>query len=85
MPPVPANVRVYGAFTLPFVSVDVEIASEATTLSVRLLVAVRWVGAVESVTVTDSVLLPAAVGVPVMAPVDAFTLKPAGRPVTAHA
>ena len=67
--------------TTPPGSAFVEIASVATTVSVRLLVMVRCVGVVESVTVTTTVLAPEAVGDPDMAPVEASSVKPAGRPV----
>ncbi len=50
-------------------------------MSDRFLVAVRCAGAVESVTVIDTVLVPAVVGVPLIAPVDASMVNPAGRPV----
>ena len=46
----------------------------------EVAVAVRWVGLVESVTVIVGVLVPAAVGVPEMAP-EELMLRPAGRPV----
>ena len=84
MPPVAAREALYAEPTTAFVNDVVEMATGATTTIVRLLVAVIAVGVVESVTVTDTVLLPAAVGVPVMAPVDAFTVRPAGSPVAAH-
>ena len=47
----------------------------------RLAVALRWVGLVESVTVTTAVLLPAVVGLPPITPVDALMLRPVGSPV----
>jgi hypothetical protein len=40
----------------------------------------RWLGVLESVTVIDGVLVPAAVGVPEMAP-EELMLRPAGSPV----
>jgi hypothetical protein len=40
----------------------------------------RWLGVLESVTVIEGVLVPAAVGVPEMAP-EELMLRPAGRPV----
>ncbi len=43
------------------------------------LVAVCTVGAVESVTSTEKLVVPEAVGVPDMVPVDAFKVSPAGR------
>jgi len=45
----------------------------------RDLVAVCAVGAVESVTLTVKLLVPEAVGVPEIAPVDAFSVNPAGK------
>ena len=44
------------------------------------VVVLRWVGVVELVTVIEGVLVPAAVGVPEMAP-DELMLRPAGSPV----
>ena len=40
----------------------------------------RWLGVLESVTVIEGVLVPAAVGVPEIAP-EELMLKPAGSPV----
>jgi len=51
---------------------------EAEITIERALVAVRAVGVVESVTVTVKSEVPAAVGVPVMIPVESSRLKPAG-------
>ena len=50
----------------------------------RVTVKVRRVGAVESVTVMDALVVPSTVGVPEIIPVDAAMVKPAGRPVAAH-
>ena len=52
----------------------------------RLAVAVLAVGVSESVTVTVKFTVPDTVGVPVIAPVDEFRLRPAGKlpVVTAH-
>lgn len=63
----------------------VVIASFGFTVIVSCLVAVCGVGVSPSVTVTVNVALEA-VGVPVIAPVDVFSVKPAGRlpVVTAH-
>jgi hypothetical protein len=41
-------------------------------------------GAVESVTVMATLLVPAIVGAPLSAPVDALRISPAGNPVPAH-
>ena len=54
----------------------------ATTVTGNVLLALRWVGLAPSVTVTFTVAAPAAVGVPVIAPVEALMASPAGRPVT---
>jgi len=54
------------------------------TVNDRLFVAVRGVGSVESVTVTVTVLVPAAVGVPVICPVLALIVSPAGNPAAPH-
>jgi hypothetical protein len=45
----------------------------------RFLVAVCGVGVSESVTVTVKFVVPEAVGVPVIAPVEAFSESPFGR------
>jgi hypothetical protein len=42
---------------------------------------VKWVGVVLSVTVTVPDVVPITVGVPVIAPVEAFSVNPAGRVV----
>jgi hypothetical protein len=53
-------------------------------LNERLLLAVRGVGLVESVTVTATVLVPAPLGVPLITPVDVFNVNPAGNPFAAQ-
>jgi hypothetical protein len=45
-----------------------------------LVVTLRWLGVLESVTVIEGVLVPAAVGVPEIAP-EELMLRPAGSPV----
>ena len=57
----------------------------ATTVTGNVLLALRWVGLKESVTVTTMLAAPATVGVPVMAPVLGLIDNPAGRPVAVHA
>ena len=55
------------------------VSEAGETVSVRFAVCVR-AGLLESVTLkAKGVLVTAAEGVPVMAPVDAFRAKPAGR------
>jgi hypothetical protein len=80
VPPVAATVVEYGVFWMPLGNVAVVIFSGATIVSEKLTVAVRCVGSVESVAVIATVFTATTVGVPVIAPVDAFMLKPAGRP-----
>jgi len=56
------------------------------TTMLRFAVAVLAVGVSESVTVTVKFVVPEAVGVPEMAPVEAFRIRPAGKlpVVTVH-
>ena len=86
MPPLPARVALYGVPTWPFGSAVVVITSAAgATVSVRV---VDWLsaGLLESVTLKVSdTLLAACVGVPVIAPVDGVSTRPAGSvPVRDH-
>ena len=69
---------------MPFGSDDVVIVSCPVIVSDRLLLAVRCVGFVESVTVTTTVPELAPCGVPLMTPLDGSMLRPAGRPVADH-
>src|SRR4051812_8914775 len=81
VPPVAAKVAPYD---VPVIAGDNElvvIVSGATTAMVSVFVAVRRVGLVESVTVIVTVLVPSVVGVPVIAPVEALSARPAGRPI----
>ena len=50
-------------------------------VSERFFVVLRCVGSVESVTVTATVKVPEAVGVPLITPVEAAIVRPAGKPV----
>ena len=75
----------YAAPVTPPVRDVVVMTSGATIVSDRFLVAVRCVGFVESVTVTATVLVPVAVGVPPMTPLAASMLNPAGKPEADHA
>ena len=84
LPPVAASVRLYATPTTPSGREAVVMASCGVVVNERLAVAVRCVGEVESVTVTDTVLVPAVVGVPVIAPVEALIDRPVGRPVAAQ-
>ena len=84
VPPFAATVvAVYTAPTIPPGNDVVVIASGVTIVMDRLAVAVRWVGLVESVTVIAAVLVPAALGVPVITPV-ALIESPAGKPVAVN-
>ncbi len=84
-PPVAASVTpAYAVFTTPDGSDVVVIANWPAMLIDSVLVALRWVGLVESVTVIVTVLDPAVVGAPVIAPLEASMLRPAGRPVADH-
>lgn len=81
VPPVAATVALYAAPALPPGNDAVVMVGGAMIVIARLAVAVRCVGLVESVTVTTAVLAPAVVGLPLMTPVEALMLRPAGRPV----
>jgi hypothetical protein len=83
LPPDPASVAAYAEFTAPFGSEVVPIASAGAITSGRFFVAVVC-DALESLTVTETLLVPAAVGVPLIAPVVAFRVRPAGSPVAIH-
>ena len=50
-------------------------------VSDNVLVAVKCVGEVESVTVMTTLLVPVAVGFPVIVPLEGSMLNPLGRPV----
>jgi hypothetical protein len=50
-----------------------------TVMESALVVTLRWLGVLESVTVIEGVLVPAAVGVPEIAPAE-LILRPAGSP-----
>ena len=71
-------------FTTPDGSEDVVMVSCPTIVSEKLLLAVRWFGLVESVTVIFTVLVAAEFVVPLMAPLDGSILRPAGNPVADH-
>ena len=60
-------------------------ASGATIVTGNVLLTLKWVGLVASVTVTTMLAAPAAVGVPVMAPVLGSIDNPPARPVAVHA
>ena len=67
--------------TIPSASVVVVILRGAAMVRDRDLVAVAFVGLVESVTVTTTVLAPAEDGVPLITPVKGSMLSPAANPV----
>ncbi len=66
--------------TTPLGKDAVVTVSDVEMLSVRFLVAVRCVGLLESVAVMTTVALPADVGAPLITPVDALMVNPAGKP-----
>jgi len=72
------NVCEYACPTVPFARLDVVIWSWATMTIESAFVAVR-AGFPESVALTVKLEVPAAVGVPETAPVDAFRVRPDGR------
>ena len=79
MPPVAATVVLYGVPTVPFGRLPVEMASGgAVTVMLSDLVAVAPLA---SVTVTEALKVPVAVGVPLMVPVEAPIANPPGRPL----
>jgi hypothetical protein len=69
---------------IPAGSVAVVIARAGAIVIARFLLALDRVGLVESVTVILTVLAPNAVGVPLIAPVEAFRDRPRGNPVADH-
>jgi hypothetical protein len=85
----PADIKVapgYGTLSCPSGN-DVVVTTSAPEVKVidRLACATCAVGVPESVAVTATVDVPAGpVGVPLTAPVDAFSDNPAGRPVCDH-
>jgi hypothetical protein len=81
VPPLAATVALYAVPTVPPGSDAVVMLTGATMVIDRFAVAVKCVGLVESVAVIDAVVVPAVVGFPVIAPVDALIPNPAGRPV----
>ena len=80
MPPPDTSAALYAVPTWPFGSVEVVMTNAAGEMvSAKLAVWVRT-GLLESVTLNVSgVALAVAVGVPVMAPVAALSVKPAGN------
>jgi hypothetical protein len=79
VPPVDASVWEYGVPTAPFGSDAVVMVNWAAMVSVRFAVAV-CAGDPESVALKVSGVAPAvAVGVPLIRPVDAFSVNPAGK------
>lgn len=61
--------------------VVVMVSAAALIVSVNVLDALCGVGDDESVTVTVTLLVPAAVGVPVICPVPGLTVRFAGKPM----
>lgn len=73
-----------GPAIVKFDGVSVAPMRAELTVNDSVLVAVRGVGKVASVTVTVTVLVPAAVGVPVICPVFGLIVRFAGKPVALH-
>ncbi len=85
VPPVAKTVALYGWPAVPEgSSVVVIVMGGGAMLRDRFALALRAVGVVESVTLIVTFPLLAAVGVPVMAPVEALIESPAGSPVADH-
>ena len=84
MPPVAPSVALYVELTTPPGSAAVVIPSVTVIVNDSVLLAVRCVGLLESVTVSVTLFVPAAVGVPLMTPVDVLILTPGGSPVADH-
>jgi hypothetical protein len=85
VPPAAATGPVYTDPTRPFGSDAVVIVSPAPIVTENCFETLKCVGLVVSVTVTLTVAAPAALGVPVMAPVAGSIANPAGRPVAVQA
>jgi hypothetical protein len=81
VPPVAATVALYAVVARPFGRVVVVMLSCGVMTRVSCRVAVKCDGVVPSVTVTDTGDVPAAVGVPEIAPVEESSVKFAGRPL----
>ena len=83
-PPLAASDAVYGTLTDPEVSVVVVTARAELTVMDLDLMSTAWVGVCESVTETLKVVVPRAVGVPLITP-DVLMLSPGGRVPEARA
>ena len=79
MPPLAASVVLYAVPTTPEGSDVVVTARAPFTVILRLAVAVCAVGVLESVTLAVKLDVPAAVGLPEICPVLAFSGSPLGR------
>jgi len=85
VPPEAATGELYATPTCPPGSEAVVMMSFGAIVIENFFVAVCAVGVDESVTVTTTLLLvPAAVGVPLMTPVEGLMLSPVGWPLKAH-
>jgi hypothetical protein len=82
VPPVTARLAAYATPATPPGSDVVVMVSAGAMVRDRFFEALACVGLVESVTVIARVLVPATVGVPLIAPVDTFSVSPCGSPVT---
>ena len=79
-----ATGALYAEPTTPLGSAAVVIVSPVPIVMENCCEAVKCVGLVLSVAVTVKDVVPTAFGVPVMAPVEAFSVSPAGSAVLVH-
>lgn len=84
VPPAASTIAAYAVPEIAFGKDGVVIESPELMTSDRVFVAVRAVGVELSVTVIVTEAAPAAVGVPVICPVEAFMVRPAGNPAADH-
>jgi hypothetical protein len=80
VPPLATNEEEYGTFTVPVVAATQErFMGGGAIVMLQSTVLVKAVPPVESVTFAVKLKVPAVVGVPVIAPVELFRVRPAGR------
>jgi hypothetical protein len=82
LPPVAAKAALYGAVTVPLGN-DVVVIVSATEID-RENVAVAESSVELSLTITEMLKVPVVFGVPLMTPVELFTVRPAGKPEALH-
>ena len=79
IPPAAASVWLYAVPTTPAARLEVVTVTCGLTVMLRFLVAACGAGVSESVAVTVKFEVPAAVGIPEIAPVALFRDSPAGK------